>query len=195
MDKTTKFYNENAQQFYDSTYDLDMSSFYRRFEETLPKKANILDAGCGSGRDSKYFLSKGHNVTAMDASEELCQKAALLIGKEVKCQTFQEINDKNIYDGIWCCASLLHVPSIEINSVMTNLAEALKPNGILYASFKLGDQQGERNGRFFNDMTEESLKDLISELPFDLKESWITEDVRPGRESEKWLNSILLKSS
>lgn len=192
-DNTIEYYNTNADVFYESTVGADMSEQYAMFEKRLYAGARILDCGCGSGRDSKYFVDNGYEVVAIDGSSELCKKASELTGLDVKNVLFRDINYVDEFDGIWACASLLHVPIEELKDVLKKLTGALKDCGILYVSFKLGDFNGERNGRYFTDLSEESFEQLINELPeLVIKEKSISEDVRPER-NESWLNAVLMK--
>jgi len=185
------YYDENAQEFFDGTVDADMSSHHEKFLEFMPENGRILDAGCGSGRDAKLFKDSGYNVTAIDGSIEMCRLASEFIGIDVKHMQFQEIDFDKEFDGIWASASLLHVPSDELDSVLGNLKNALKKDGILYASFKYGDFEGERNGRYFNDLTESDAIEIFEKNDFKVIETWITHDARPGREDEKWTNILL----
>ncbi len=146
------YYNENAQAFFDGTVNADMSENYKEFLERLPKNGYILDAGCGSGRDTKKFMDMGYKVQAIDASSEMCRLANSHTGLEIRQMRFQELEERSIYDGIWASASLLHVRKEELLYVLRKLNEALKPQGILYASFKYGEFEGERNGRYFHDL-------------------------------------------
>ena len=192
MGTTVDYYNKNAGSFYESTVTVDMGNLYEKFEFYLAERAYILDCGCGSGRDSKHFVEQGYNVTAFDASEELCKFARDLTGLEVKCMSFQEISYKNEFDGIWACASILHAEKAELPEILRKLRNALKPEGIVYVSFKYGDYEGARNGRYFIDLTEESMVRILSEVPgLNILETWITGDVREGRASELWLNMLL----
>lgn len=192
--KTIEYYNSNAEGFYESTVNADMSAQYNLFEKYLGEGAHILDCGCGSGRDSKHFLDSGFEVTAIDGSEELCKKAREYTGLEIKHMYFQDLDFDNEFDGIWACASLLHVEKKELPVVLNKLAKALRDGGILYVSFKYGDFSGERNGRFFTDLDDDSFKKLIAGIPtLTLKEKYISTDVRPGREDERWLNAIVTK--
>lgn len=170
-----------------------MTSLYEHFEKYVPEGGHILDCGCGSGRDSKYFLSKGYDVTPIDASAELCKRASSLIGKNVECMTFMEIFCENIFDGVWACSSLLHEKKENLKLVFEKIARATKRNGAIYVSFKYGEYFGERNGRFFTDLTEKGLNTIISNVDVEIIEAWITGDVRSGREDEKWLNAVLRK--
>ena len=189
----SNYYNENAKTFFEGTVAADMSEQYKMFLDLLPKGASILDAGCGSGRDSLAFKNLGYQVTAIDASEELCKLASEYIGQEVKQIRFQDLDFEDTFDGIWACATLLHVPSKELPQVIQNLRRALKPGGSLYASFKYGDFEGERNGRYFHDLTEEKAEQLFTEGGLKVEKMWITGDVREGRGDEKWVNLIFKK--
>lgn len=99
------------------------------------------------------------------------------------------------YEGIWACSSILHLPKNELKAVFMKMFKALKEDGIIYTSFKYGDFEGERNGRYFTDFTEKTFEEFVDEIDnLQLKEEWITGDVRPGRGEEKWLNVILQKN-
>ena len=187
------YYDENAKEFFDGTVDADMSSHHMKFLGQMPENGSILDAGCGSGRDAKIFKDLGYEVSAIDGSEEMCKLASEFSGIDVKHMQFQEIDFANEFDGIWASASLLHVPSDELDLVLDNLKNSLKEDGIFYASFKYGDFEGERNGRYFNDLTESTAKELFEKNGFEVTETWITSDSRKGREDEKWTNIIVKK--
>lgn len=149
---------------------------------------------CGSGRDTKYFLEQGCKVTAIDGSQELCKLASEYTGIPVKHMLFQNLDEKEAYDGIWACSSILHVPANELRDIIKKMANALRAHGIIYTSFKYGTFEGKRNGRYFTDMTEETFAKLIQDMDeLKIEEQWITSDVRPGRGEEKWLNLILRK--
>ncbi|CAM2830519.1 class I SAM-dependent methyltransferase [Vibrio rarus] len=195
MNSTTQYYNQNAQQFFDSTVDVEMQSLYQTFLPLLPHNARILDAGCGSGRDSQAFLQRGYSVDAFDASSKLVTLARQLTGCAVSQSTFMDFTAQpNSYDGIWACASLLHVPESELKATFIHLSQFLKSSGLFYCSFKLGEQEVERNGRFFCDLTARKLHQMVSSTQvLTVASHWETRDVRAGRENEKWLNAILKK--
>lgn len=166
----------------------------KRFINLLPRDAFILDFGCGSGRDTKYFLTQGYRVEAIDGSIELCNLASQFTGIEVKNMLFQELDEIDKYNGIWACSSILHLPQDELVYVMKRMVKALKDNGIIYTSFKYGNFEGERNGRYFTDMTEDSFTKFLRQIKnVIIEDKWITTDTRPGRGEEKWLNLILRK--
>ena len=187
------YYDENGQEFFDNTVDTDMSSHYEEFLAFVPKNGRILDAGCGSGRDTLKFKSLGYDVTAIDGSDKMCELASSHSGIKVKHMQFQDIEFEDCFDGIWASASLLHVPSDELEDVLERLKKSLKDEGIFYASFKLGDFEGERNGRFFNDFTEDTAKHLFENAGFEIIKTWLTNDARPERHDEKWVNILVKK--
>ena len=186
-------YNQNAESFVKGTIFVDFKKTQDKFLKVLPGK-RVLDFGCGSGRDTKYFINAGFEVVAIDGSEELCKSASAYTGIQVKHMLFQDLDEEGFYDGIWACSSILHLSKDELRIVINKMSRALKLNGIIYTSFKYGNFEGERNGRFFTDFTLELFKDFISDVKdIVIEEYWITGDVRPGREDEKWLNLILRK--
>jgi len=190
---TLKYYQDNAQTFFDGTVNVDMSSLYEAFTRHLAPGARVLDAGCGSGRDAKAFLEMGHQVEAFDASPAMVELARKHTGLPVKVMSFADVDWKEEFDGIWCCASLLHVPAVELPGVMRRLADALKPGGVWYVSFKYGEGEREVDGRRFTDMDEVGLQALIRKIKkIEIFELWTTKDKRPNR-AEVWVNSVLGK--
>ena len=194
MKNTLNYYNNNATSFALSTVTVDFQHTQDRFLSFLPINAFILDFGCGSGRDTKYFMEHGYRVEAKDGSEELCKLASTYTGVSVKYMLFQELDEQKKYDGIWACSSILHLSKDELKNVMQRMLCALKDDGVIYTSFKYGTFEGERNGRYFTDFTKKTFDGFLSGIRHvKIEEQWLTGDVRPGRESEQWLNLILRK--
>lgn len=194
INKTLDYYNKNAESFIQGTVSADLKNIQDKFLNELSGN-KILDFGCGSGRDTKCFIEAGYDVEAIDGSLELCKSASAYTGIQVKHMLFQDLDKQNYYDGIWACSSILHLPKFELKGVLSKMSKALKDDGIIYTSFKYGGFEGERNGRFFTDFTLDVFKDFIHDVDtLTIKEYWITTDVRPGREEEKWLNLLLQKT-
>lgn len=189
--ETLAYYNQNASEFAEGTRLADMNDSRLRFSVHLPPKGIILDFGCGSGRDTKAFLEAGFRVDAVDGSEELCALASAYTGIAVHRMLFSELDACERYDGIWACASILHLPREELRDTLEKIETALKPGGVLYTSFKYGTFEGIRNGRYFTDFTEETLDAFWKEATsMQIAESWITEDVRSDRKGKQWINLI-----
>jgi len=191
------YYDKNAANYVKSTQEVDMSALYKRFIRYLPKGGRILDVGSGSGRDTLAFLKRGHSVEAFDASPMLAKLSSQITGIETKVMRFEELKEVEKYDGIWACASLLHVREKDLPIIVSQLARALRVGGAIYMSFKLGP--GERismDGRFFTDMDEARLSLLIKCEPMlDLEEIWITEGEDLFKGQDIWLNAISVKHS
>ena len=193
VNKTLNYYNQNADSFIEGTVSVNFKEVQDKFLQMLSGK-KILAFGCGSGRDTMYFLKSGFDVTATDGSEELCKYASEYTGIQVKQMLFQDLDEVDYYDGIWACSSILHLSKNELRIVMNKMSRALKSGGIIYTSFKYGNFEGERNGRFFTDFTIDEFTDFVKDVKeMAIEEYWITGDVRPGRGDERWLNLILRK--
>lgn len=194
MTDSIAYYDNNAHLFIDGTVDVDMSELYSRFLQHVPDGGHILDAGCGSGRDAKYFLDQGYQVTAIDGSKEMVAASSKLTGLTVQQLQFDDINYQHEFDGIWACASVLHVEKIKMVETIDKIGTALKDQGILYLSYKYGDSEEDRKGRHFSNYTEEGFIRLLTDCrQLRLLEMWTTADARPDRQDELWLN-VLLKN-
>lgn len=202
MDHTIAYYDKNAVSFCLATRGAYMSFCRNKFLALLdlstrncpnsPSNHNIhiLDACCGSGRDSKAFLEAGYEVTSMDASEKICQEAGKFLGRKVLHMSFEEMEFYRQFDGIWACASLLHIPGEAISKVLLRCRRALKQHGVLYASMKYGQGERVEGGRFFRYYMEEEIGQLMAGSGFAVAELFVTKDVRVGREGERWMNVL-----
>lgn len=192
-DETIKFYDRYGEEFFEATVGADASGLYERFLQYVPKGGHILDLGCGSGRDSKNFLDMGYQVEAVDGSVKMCGLASAYIGQRVRRCRFDEIDYQNEFDGIWACSSLLHIRKQEMRGLLPKLAKALKCGGVMYASFKNGNEEKFESGRLYSDYTMDELKELCaSEESMRLQELFLSEDICPGK-AHRWINVILKK--
>lgn len=189
-DVTLEYYEENSQTFVESTLSVNMSGFYSEFLSHVQPGGHILDLGCGSGRDSREFIKRGFRVTAIDGSPSLCQLAEQVIGQPVLHLQFQDLSYQEEFDGIWACASLLHLPLQQIPDILKKIVDALKPNGALYLSFKNGHFEGVRGGRYYTDLDENTLSKLIKNTgSLRIVKTWLTSDARP-ESNDRWINMI-----
>ncbi|WP_303210791.1 bifunctional 2-polyprenyl-6-hydroxyphenol methylase/3-demethylubiquinol 3-O-methyltransferase UbiG [uncultured Clostridium sp.] len=192
---TLDYYNKNSEEYFNSTLNVDMTNTYKPFLKLVPKDGKILDLGCGSGRDSMNFMKLGYEVTSVDGAKELAKKASVLLGKEVIVSTFEELELKEKFHGIWACASLLHIKREDLKTVLNNLYNNLEDNGVFYMSFKYGEKEYvDDKNRYFNCFTDESIIGFINEnTKYNILGLYITED-KLGRVNEvKWLNLICNK--
>jgi SAM-dependent methyltransferase len=185
---TDAWYTAHVEAFLDATAHVDMRALHDPFLALLPSGATILDVGCGSGRDSLAFARRGFRVVPMEPCEALASRAEALLRQPVARRRAQELEEVAAFDGIWACASLLHVPARETPATLARLARALRPGGILYASYKLG--QGEREGeRFFHDQEEDSLRGLLEGASLTILKLWQTDDARKNQ-GQRWVNAL-----
>lgn len=164
MSSSTNYYHKNAQDYFDTTINFDLTPLYELFLSQIAEGGSILDAGCGSGRDSKYFLDKGYRVTAFDGAANMARLASKYTGLPIQNKTFEGFTSPETFDGIWTSASLLHVTKDELLPTLQKLQTFLKPGGVWYMSFRLGEGEHQEGDRYFNDQTKESLEELINLL-------------------------------
>jgi SAM-dependent methyltransferase len=185
------YYDQNAESFITNTLHVDMGDVYERFLPLIPPGGSILDAGCGSGRDALAFHRRGYDVHAFDASPILAGRASELLGQKVEIAHFEDFQCNQSYDGIWACASLLHVPWAGLPEALNNMAVCLKLGGHMYASFKYGEGERRKGSRRFTDMNPLKFHDVLKKARgLLLREEWISDDLRPDRVQEKWFNVI-----
>ena len=190
------YYNKYANLYFESTVDIDMGETLDKFTTHLPEAGEILDLGCGSGRDSLILIEHGFDVTAVDGSKELSELASIHIGQDVLTMEFDQLDFHEVFDGIWACASLLHIPSEELENIFKKVILGLKSGGVLYMSFKHGDFSGFRNGRYFNDFKTKTMKDFLSRFEeLEILDIWKSEDTKSESGDGLWLNVLVKKTN
>lgn len=122
----------------------------------------------------------------------MCKRASELLGQQVRLCRFEELDYSDQFDGIWACASLLHVTMEVMPDVIRRLYKALKEDGVLYASFKKGDGERYRGERRFTDADGTYLQSILKDR-FDIIVIRESIDVRPDRENEIWMNVFARK--
>ncbi|MCR5706409.1 MAG: class I SAM-dependent methyltransferase [Acholeplasmatales bacterium] len=187
------YYKKNSLDYINKTKDVDMSNELNKLLNYIPKNSTILDLGFGSARDSLLLKSLGYDVYCLDPTKEFCDNAENLGINKNRIYNIkaQDMSFKNLFDGIWASASLLHINSTDLVDVLNKIYDSLKDNGYLYASFKYGNFEGNRDDRFYNDMTLDKFKSIIDKTKLKLKESWTQTD-KLNREN-KWINFIVSK--
>jgi SAM-dependent methyltransferase len=189
-------YDQHAAAFIATTRDVDMSHVRARFLRAVPTRTDgpsrILDAGSGSGRDALAFRLSGHQVEAFDASPAMVTATQAHAGVPARQMRFEDFSWDHPFEGIWACASLLHVAEAELQHVIERLVAHLVPGGALYLSFKLGQGERVKDGRRFTDMTEDRLAALLDRSgAFGRPDIWRSMDCRPDRASDVWVNAVV----
>lgn len=192
---TISYYDKHGVRFVEETLPIDMADLYAAFLSFIPAGGRILDLGCGAGRDVRYFKSNGYEVVGIDASAEMVAATKSVSDAEVYEMRFDEIPYHNEFDGVWACASLLHVPEEALEEILEQSITALRSKGAMYLSFKLGPSERRKDDRLFTDLDENRLNLLVGAVNGRYgKSPWITKDLRPGRHNEKWLNAIIAQA-
>jgi len=200
---TLNYYDDNAVKLAIQTVSIDMHDLYELFLNQLPQRStqSILDVGCGSGRDASYFAKQGYDITAIDASAELIQWAQKYhMSSRISWYqlNFGSIENKaweNKFTGIWACASLLHVPFLELPCIIQSLLETLTDDGVMYLSFKYGKGERVDEKRFFCDMDELRWKTIVAKIPHVIEyHIWLSDDKRVDCK-DAWFNVIIKREN
>ncbi len=191
MDSTLAFYEAHADEYARRTLDADLSVVRRRFAMRLPPAAKILDLGCGPGRDLRAFAALGFKPVGLDASPSLVRIARSVSGAPVSVGRIEEIEFDSEFDGIWACASLLHVPRRDLPQTLKRVRVALKPGAPFFASVQEGEGDSQApDGRVFTYFEEREFRSALSQSGFHSTEAWRTADsLREGR-CLTWLNFL-----
>lgn len=189
-----EYYNQYASIYFENTVDLDVSHLMEPFLSYLDEGSSVLDLGCGSGRDSLTFLDMGYDVTALDGSEEMCSLASIHTDLDILHMQFKDLDFEEVFDGIWACASLVHIEKDKLPSIIKKISKALNPGGIFYMSVHRGDFEGIRNQRYFAEYNEQELQNILHKFPeLKIQDIWTTEDVRNKSNGQEWLNLLVQK--
>ena len=190
------YYNQNGQKYIQDTLMADMSGLLDKFSQYLLPKGKVLDLGCGSGRDSLWFEQQGYEVVAMDGSRAMVDYCKKIIKGPVIHNTFDDFHTDDFFDGIWACASLLHVKRAHLSETISKFLKFLTPDGYFFMSFKLLDYDYEKEGRIFTNFTEKSLHHFLNQIPsIKIIETILTQDVRQERKDEGWISVIVCKQT
>lgn len=194
MNSTRKYYEENSKSYFYTTYYNLPESLYKHFLSYIPEGGSIIDLGCGSGRDSKYFFEHKYLVEALDESTELCKIVKENLAIKVINDSIQNWEPENMYNGIWACASLLHLKIEDLFNSFNKIVKCIKENGVIFVSVKSGIETGyQPDGRYYTNFTEDLLENILRENQrLHLEKLWYTNDIY-NRYDFKWMNFILKK--
>lgn len=192
---TIEVYNKNPEQFIAKWNQCFLDKEYSLFKNYLDGK-KILDVGCGHGRDAAKFSAEGYDITGIDLSESLLERAIQTAPKS----KFLKMDMRNIqfpsesFDGIWCNSSLLHIPKNETGKVFAGFASILRCSGILFITVKEGDGEStDPNGRFYSYYKEDELKEIIETIrPIRMK---VINIEKALSNNENWINAFAMKTN
>lgn len=194
MSNTELFYSANAEQYFNNTFYLDMSSEQKKFADFLNEGDSILDAGCGSARDAEAFSQMGFTVTAFDGCPELTELARKKTNLDILCCKFLQYEAKHqSFDAIWASASLLHVEEVDLFDTMSHLLNFLKYGGIFQCSFKLGGRHTNDGNRSFTNMTPLKILELAFSLGVKVDTIRTIRSVKGDAQEEEWVVAVLVK--
>lgn len=186
---TLSHYENTAESFWLGTRDHDVSQNIEAFLQTLPKNKplDILDFGCGPGRDVYTFKSLGHMPIGLDGSKAFCQMAKEHSSCPVLHQQFLNLElEENSFDGIFANASMFHIPSSELPRVLKQLHRALRPGGIFFSSNPRGSAEGWQGERYGHYMEIEISTDYLEKAGFNVIHHYYRPENKP-REQQPWL--------
>ena len=184
------YYQKNSSEYINKTKDADLSKERDELLKMLPKKCKILDIGFGSGRDSLAFKELGYDVISIDSCNEFCEYGKSL-GLNVMNINVKDITFNNEFDGIWACASLLHIEYNELANVFNKIRIAMKDDAAFYCSFKYGDFEGVKDERYYTDMTLEKIQAVLINTNLRIIKYWLKEDSL--NRDNKWISFLLKK--
>ncbi|HSI51883.1 MAG TPA: class I SAM-dependent methyltransferase [Ideonella sp.] len=190
-DSTLAFYEAHAHEYSRRTLDADLTDVQQRFARRLSPGARILDLGCGPGRDLRAFSRLGFMPIGLDASPSLVRIAREVSGSPVSVGRIEEIEFDHEFDGIWACASLLHVARPALSETLARIRSALRPGGTFFASVQegAGDSRAP-DGRSFTYFEERAFRMALGRSGFKETDVWRTADsLREGRQLS-WLNFL-----
>ncbi|MDT4328379.1 class I SAM-dependent DNA methyltransferase [Methylomonas sp. MS20] len=186
---TLNHYDLNAESFWEGTKDHDVSQNYAAFLRALPRDRalDILDLGCGPGRDLFYFKTLGHRPVGLDGSARFCEMARAHSGCQVLRQNFLSLDlPTQGFDGIFANASLFHIPSRELPRVLDQLHAALRSAGVLFISNPRGNGEGWSGQRYGHFMEIDASRTFLAAARFEILDHYYRPPGKP-RHEQPWL--------
>ncbi len=146
-DSATLAYYERAAPRYTASSAQDRHQLLDPFLDRLAPGAEILELGCGIGLDSAHMLKRGFALDATDGAAAMVRKANERFDVGARQMRFDELAAVERYYAIWAHACLHHLPRADLPPVIARIFRALKPGGLHFANYKLGDEEHPDEGR------------------------------------------------
>ena len=189
---TINHYESNAESFWQGTRDHDVSQNINAFLQAMPtdKALDILDFGCGPGRDLAIFKQLGHRPIGLDGSAAFCAMAQEYSACAVLHQQFLNLDlQVGSFDGIFANASMFHIPSKELPGVLAACHRALKPQGVLFMSNPRGNAEGWQGDRYGHYIEFEVSRLHLEQAGFSILDHYYRPEGKP-REEQHWLAMV-----
>lgn len=192
---TIDFYELNAHRYAGLTSSVDLSQLRSRFIKHLPPHARVLDVGCGAGRDLRAFKAAGFEAEGIEPAPALARIAREFSGCPVSVTTIDKLEANGKFDGVWACASLLHLRVAELPEALARIRRALRDPGIFFMSMQRGaGENAAPDGRFYCLYEESEILDAVNGQGFVPLDVWESGDALPERQAIRWIN-LLARSS
>jgi len=194
---TLAHYDSIAESFWQGTKDHDVSQNIQAFLQPMPtdRALDILDFGCGPGRDLRTFKKMGHRPTGLDGSKAFCRMARQQSGCPVLHQQFLSLAlEDGSYDGVFANASLFHIPSAELPRLLKQIHRALRSGGILFSSNPRGHLEGWNGSRYGHYMEFDASKIFLEQAGFHIIEHYYRPAGLP-RQQQPWLAIVAQAAS
>ncbi len=188
------FYNTHYEEYSESTFNVDPSSFLTPLSEILNPGSTVLDIGCGSGRDLLWLKKKGFQPTGFEYSSNLAEFARKNSGCPVMEGDFSVFDFSQLqFDAVLLVGALVHVELSQLKQVLTNINRVLSEKGYIYLTMKKGQgQQKSKDGRVFTLWLENDLEEIFTELNLSILD--ISQQVSKIRKSDIWLGYLMQKN-
>jgi len=203
VNKTLKYYNNHSESISKQYESADVSAIQKLLLEVFSKDSNLLEIGCGSGRDASFMLENGYKILGIDASKNMIKEAKKLHPKLEDSLQAAIIPDNldirdNSFDGVYSIATLMHLEKNKIDFSIAKIYSCLKNNGKFLFSVPLRRkdlnlENYDEKGRYFTIMNQNEWLDICYSKGFEKIKIFISNDGL-NRKDVKWLTCVLWKN-
>ncbi|MHA1207593.1 MAG: class I SAM-dependent methyltransferase [Candidatus Hodarchaeales archaeon] len=199
---TLKYYEKNSREITEKYENLDMKNLHQKLTEVFSKKDNLLELGCGSGRDAAYLISHGYDVIISDGSQTMLNEAIKLHPELKRNACVIQLPNKFSYpkesfSGVYAIAVLMHLEIHEIGVVLEEISRILTSDGKFFFSVYIRENDKVESiitpeGRFLTRMPKENWIKMCESSGFTLISLLENDDVM-GRDIQ-WCSFYMGKT-